>query len=202
MSTRLLVLAWLLVLAAGMSYGATREMWMWVDANGVTHYSDRPVPGAKLVSITSIEPVGGSQQVIPPAPSSTPRPANRAPPATQYQLLEFFEPENDESFFGTDVEVSVRLRSEPELAAGDRLRVYLDGKLLEGQQTGMEYSLSGLDRGAHSLAAQIVDAQGNERVRAEPLTFHIRQPTVVPAQSVGPNLRPKPPPRPQPKPGG
>lgn len=199
MSTRLLALGWLLVLVAGMSYGATREMWMWVDANGVTHYSDRPVPGAKLVSITSIEPAGTSQRVIPPAPSSPSKPANRASPATQYQLLEFFEPENGESFFGADAVVSVRLRSEPELAAGDRLRVFLDGKLLEDQQPAMEYSLSGLDRGAHSLAAQIVDANGDERIRAEPLTFHIRQPTVVPTRNVGPNLQAKPPPKPQPR---
>lgn len=199
MGTRLLVLAWLLALVAGASYGATREMWMWVDANGVTHYSDRPVPGAKLVSITSIEPVGSSQRVVPPASSTTSKPTNRAASATQYQLLEFFEPQNDESFFGADAVVDVRLRSEPELAAGDQLRVYLDGKLLEGQQEGLEYSLSGLERGAHSLAAQIVDAQGNEKVRAEPLTFHIRQPTVVPTRNVGPNLRP---PRPQPRPGG
>jgi hypothetical protein len=197
MNTRLLVLGWLLVLVACASYGATREMWMWVDANGVTHYSDRPVPGAKLVSITSIEPVG-TQGVIPPAPSSTSRPANRAPPATQYQLLEFFEPQNEESFFGADAVVNVRLRSEPELGAGDQLRVYLDGKLLQGQQPGMEYTLSGLDRGAHSLAAQIVGANGDERIRAEPLTFHIQQPTVVPTRNVGPNLQP----RPQPKPGG
>jgi Domain of unknown function (DUF4124) len=199
MNTRFLVLGWLLVLLAGASYGATREMWMWVDANGVTHYSDRPVPGAKLVSITSMEPVEGPQRVIPPAPPSASKPANRAAPATQYQLLEFFEPENGETFFGTDTVVNVRLRSEPDLATGDRLRVYLDGKLLEDQQPGMEYSLANLDRGAHSLAAQIVDAQGNEKIQAEPLTFNVREPTVVPARNVGPNLRP---PRPQPRPGG
>src|SRR5262245_43919211 len=134
MNTRFLVLGGLLVLAACASYGATRQMWMWVDANGVTHYSDRPVPGAKLVSITSMEPVGGPQRAIAPAAPSTSRPANRAASATQYQLLEFFEPENDETFFGTDAVVTVRLRSEPDLATGDRLRVYLDGKLLEDQQ--------------------------------------------------------------------
>jgi hypothetical protein len=200
MNTRLLALGWLLVLLACASQGATREMWMWVDANGVTHYSDRPVPGAKLVSITSMEPVEGPQRTIPPAAAPGSRPTSRAASATQYQLLEFFEPANDETFFGPDAVVNVRLRSEPDLATGDRLRVYLDGKLLEDQQPGMEYSLANLDRGAHSLAAQIVDAQGNEKVRAEPLTFHVREPTVVPTRNVGPNLRP-PPPRPQPRPG-
>jgi hypothetical protein len=199
MNTRFLVLGWLLVVLAGVSYGATRQMWMWVDASGVTHYSDRPVPGAKLVSITSMDPVESPKRVIAPASPSTSKPVNRAATATQYQLLEFFEPENDATFFGADAVVNVRLRSEPDLATGDQLRVYLDGKLLENQQADMEYSLADLDRGAHSLAAQIVDAQGNEKVQAQPLTFHIREETVAPARNVGPNLRP---PRPRPRPNG
>ena len=39
-----------LVLLAGLAGSARAEnIWKWVDARGVPHYSDRPVPGAVLV---------------------------------------------------------------------------------------------------------------------------------------------------------
>jgi hypothetical protein len=192
MSTRFLVLACLLALVS-QSNATTRQLWVWVDGQGVTHYSDRPAPGAKLVSITSPSP---SADAAAPAPatlpaSSTPR-RPQQPAAVEYRLLEIFEPESEESFFGVDTVVSVRMRSEPDLAAGDQTRLYVDAKLVEGQPPGLEYSLSGLERGAHSVRAVIVDALGNERIRSEPRVFHIRQPTANPAQNVGPKLRPRP----------
>ncbi|MGH8149470.1 MAG: DUF4124 domain-containing protein [Steroidobacteraceae bacterium] len=38
------------VVLAGLAAGAHAEnIWKWVDAKGVPHYSDRPVPGAVLI---------------------------------------------------------------------------------------------------------------------------------------------------------
>jgi hypothetical protein len=203
MGIRILVLCCALLAVAAQVAAATRQMWVWVDSKGVTHYSDRPVPGAKLISVATMEP---SEQ--PPAPMSTPpvppssRAARPAPPAVQYQLLEIFQPANDETFFGADATVDVRIRSEPDLAAGDQMRLYLDGELIARQQQGSEYSLQGLDRGAHTITAQIVDAQGKAKILSEPRVFHIRHETVgVPSRAVGPNLRPRPPPKPTPQPG-
>jgi Domain of unknown function (DUF4124) len=197
MSTRILVLGCLLAALAGSSYAATREVWVWVDSQGVTHYSDRPVPGAKRMSVTSMSP-SADAPVISPTPSTTVNTARSSSQAAavQYSVLEFFEPQDGESFFGADTVVNVRLRTEPDLAAGDVARLYLDGSPVEGQEQGLEYSLSGLERGAHSIIARVVDAQGNEKIRSEPRVFHIRQASVVPAQNVGPNLRPRPSPRP------
>ncbi len=89
------------------------------------------------------------------------------------------------------------MRVEPELAPDHYLRVYLDGKMIEGPDANStEHSFGNLERGAHSLIAQIVDGQGNLLIRSEPRVFHVRQPTVNPPSNVGPNLRPKPTPRP------
>ena len=45
MNTRVLLLGCLLALAV-QAQETKRELWTWKDANGVTQYSDRPVPGA------------------------------------------------------------------------------------------------------------------------------------------------------------
>jgi hypothetical protein len=196
MNTRVLLLGCLLALSV-QAQESKRELWKWKDANGVTQYSDRPVPGATKVEMYTSAP--------PPSAAPAARPATAAAqgkPAAgvQYQSLEIWQPESGESFFGTDATVNVRMRSEPSLASSDRLLLYLDGKLVEGAANSYEHALSNLERGVHSLAAVILDDKGNEKIRSEPRVFHIKLPTTIEPRAVGPALKPQAPPRPQPKP--
>ena len=82
------------------------------------------------------------------------------------------------------------MRSEPQLASGDRLLTYLDGKLLPGENA-YEHSLSNLERGVHSLTSVILDSKGNEKIRSAPVVFHIKQPTTINnPRNQGPAVRP------------
>ena len=197
MNTRVLLFGCLLALSV-QAQETKRDMWTWKDANGVTQFSDRPVPGARKITINSSSPapVAGPVTSTPPAPAAT-RPAS--PAAVSYQSLEIWSPESGESFFGADATVNVRMRSEPSLSGGDRLLLYLDGKLVEGAGNSYEHTLSNLERGVHSLAAVILDDKGNEKIRSEPRVFHIKLPTTIEPRAVCPALKP-PPPKPQPKP--
>lgn len=198
MRTRVLLLGCLFALA-NPAQGSTRDLWVWKDANGVTHYSDRPVPGAQKMTITGSTPVPASAA---PAASTATKPAGKPaePASVQYSLLEIWQPESGASFFGADASVNVRMRSEPQLAQGDRLLLYLDGKMVEGSPNAYEYDLTGIERGAHSLSALILDARGNEKIRSAPRVFHIKQQAVDNPRNVGPALKPPPPPAPAPKP--
>jgi len=196
MNTRVLLLGCLLALAV-QAQETKRELWTWKDANGVTQYSDRPVPGAKRVELTG---------VTAPATAAA-APAVAAPPvrapakaAVQYQSLEIWQPAQDEAFFGADAAVSVRLRSDPDLAAGDRLVLALDGRRVDGRPDSYEYQLTNLSRGAHSLEAAIVDERGNTKIRSESRVFHVQQPSVKDPRAVGPKLNPPGQPRPTPGP--
>lgn len=171
-----------------------REIWMWTDSNGVTHYTDRPVKGAKKLSFSVSEP----EAPPPPPPGASVAPTEQAAPeAVKYRSLEIWQPENGESFFEADSVVNVRMRVDPDLAEGDRLLLYLDGKLVEGPEGSLEYALEGIDRGAHSVTAVILDPRGNEKIRSEPRVFHRKQPTIISPQAVGPNVRPPQRPRPR-----
>lgn len=196
MNTRVLLLGCLLALSS-QAQDSKRELWTWKDANGVTQYSDRPVPGAKRVELAGVTPASPTT-VAAPAKSPTGGAVKPGQAATvDYRSLEIWQPENGASFFGADAAVDVRMRSDPDVASGDRLMLYLDGKLVEGAPNSLEYNLSNLDRGVHSITAVITDQKGNERIRSEPRVFHIKQPSTVPPGAVGPKL--KPPPKPQPK---
>lgn len=196
MKTRTVLLGCLLAMAV-QAQETRRELWTWKDANGVTQFSDRPVPGAKRVELTGV--------TAPPTAAAAPAvaaPPTRAPAkaAVQYQLLEFLQPAQDETFFGADAAVTVRLRSDPDLAAGDRLVLALDGRRVDGRPDSYEYQLTDLPRGAHSLQAAIVDDQGNTKIRSESRVFHVQQPSVKDPRAVGPKLNPPGQPRPTPGP--
>jgi len=190
MKTCVALLASLLAVAA-VAQEAKRDVWVWTDQNGVTQYSDRPVPGAKKLQLSTASPA--------PAPAAAAAaPATAANPAAQdvvYQRVEIWQPENGQTFFGADATVDVRMRTDPALSSEDTLLLFLDGKLIETAPDALEHTLSNLERGAHTLSAVIMDGQGEEKIRSEPRVFHIRQPTVIQPRAVGPNIKPKPTPR-------
>jgi hypothetical protein len=185
MKTRILVLASCLLAFASQAQESKKELWTWTDANGVVHFSDTPGPGAKRLDLVVTGPPSGG------APASAAS-ASAQPPAesvTTYNLLEIWQPENEASFFDADATVNVRIRTEPAVAEGDTLRLFLDGMRVEGADNLLEYTFQNLERGTHSITATIRDAKGVEKIRSQPVVFYMKQNTIIAPRAVGPNLR-------------
>jgi len=200
MKTRMLLLLGCMLAMSSNAQTTKREMWVWKDANGVTHYSDIPAPGAKKMEIIGTTPVAPPPSQAPSASSAPARPAVRD--QRRYTSLEFLAPEDGGTFFGPDTEVEVRWRSEPELASADQLSLYLDGTVVEAARNASYYKFTNLERGSHSVIAVIRDGRGEEQIRSTPRSFSIQQTAVDNPRNVGPALKPKPipPPAPAPKP--
>ena len=169
---------------------ASQTVWKWVDEQGVTHFSDRPVPGATKVDISSSNraDVQSSAQSF-----STPPPA-----ATQFQYREFdiAKPAEGEVFSNSGGEVPVDIRLNPQLNAEHTLGLYLDGRLVEGfPENATQYSLSNISRGEHTVLARITDGSGREITVTSAIHFTVHQQSAA-QPPVGPAL--KPPPKPQP----
>jgi hypothetical protein len=196
MKTRILILASCLLAFASQAQETKKELWTWRDANGVVHFSDTPGPGAKRVDLVVTGPPSGGATAQAPATASAAAQPPTAP-ATTYTLLEIWQPENGASFFDANATVNVRIRTEPAVAEGDSLQLYLDGTRIEGADSGLDYTLENLDRGAHSITATIRDARGNEKIRSQPVVFYMKQNTIIAPRAVGPGVRPVPRPTPR-----
>ena len=62
-----------------------------------------------------------------------------------------------------------RRADDPRLQPGDQIFVRLDGSAAQhGKPTGGQFSLSPVDRGTHSLAAQVRDSDGTVLCQAPP----------------------------------
>ena len=184
-----LCLAVALCCAASGVHGAT-TLYKWVDDNGVTHYSDRPEPGAQRVKIAAAQTYkGGSPQ----AGESRGQP-NRPGNASSYTRLEITSPEDGAVLWNIGGRVEVAAALEPELADGHQLWFILDGKSHQGS-AGSATSLE-VPRGSHTLSASVTDAAGAEVITSAPISFVVRQ-TSVAQPPEGPALPQKPKPKPK-----
>lgn len=188
-------LASFLLLGVALAASAT-EVWRWKDANGVVHYSDSPVPGAERVNAGPAPKPGGANA----APASRAfRQADEtpAPPPPRYTRCEVTKPANDLTFHGAEP-VMASVMIEPMLQSGHRLQVLLNGSVYPqwgGNLTS--FTFAGLNRGAYTLAVNVLDANGGTACAGPAINFYIQQPSLLsPArqqQAKPPPVKPPPP---------
>jgi hypothetical protein len=167
---------WMLLLLVFCAGAVASEMWRWVDANGVVHYSDRPRPGAERVEVGAAQTF--SAPVI--APSRRDEPATEGEPAPLYSRLGIVSPAEGETLWNIGGELSVQVAVEPRLASGHQLRIFLDGSQVEGVPQGAtQFTIGEVFRGERRLRASIVDARGRELVSSETITFYVQQTSVL-----------------------
>ena len=166
---------------------ASATTYKWVDSKGVTHYSDRPQPGAEIVELQPAQTFDAS------AATPAQRPAARnqqASEAVRYEL-DVWKPENNETFQNTGNVVSVGLRLEPDLQDGHAIWIYLDGKRVDGlPASGSSFEVPNVARGTHTLTVVVADLSGATLVSSPAITFHLHQPSLL-----APNRVPRPTPR-------
>lgn len=169
---------------------ASQTVWKWVDESGVTHYSDRSVPGATKMEIAGgnrADP--GTSSYSQSSSSATTQPANAGPPYTDFEI---WKPADTETISNSGGAVDVEIRLQPALQSGHDLYLYMDGRLLENQPSDTtSFSLTDVPRGQHTLRAVI---QGNgQRLQEAPLVrFNVHQESAA-QPPVGPSVNPQPP---------
>jgi hypothetical protein len=178
--------AWLaLVLFA--SGALATDVYTWVDAEGVRHWSDQAVPGARKVHLDEVptyrnEPAspGGTATRKKPALS---KPAPPKPPGDQpgkYRVLQIVTPTEQEVLWNIGGQLPVALRIEPNLQAGDRVQLLLDNRPLEGlPPTDTQYQLTDVYRGIHTLRAEVRDPDGRLMGSSNPVTFTVKQTSTI-----------------------
>lgn len=141
------------ILVANVSVAAVYKS---VDANGNVVYSDEPSKNAKEISLPPISIVP-SLTPVDLARASTVQDPTPQPRVTQYQLS-FVSPLPDQVIRKPD-SVNVTVNSVPALANGDVMTILLDGVVIANGNSAT-VSTENLDRGTHSLAARVMNANG------------------------------------------
>jgi len=174
------------------------EVFKSTNADGEVVYSDTRTKGAEELK-------------LPPLPTYTPPPITPLAPATSaaaavdpeaYKEFVFLKPENDATIRNNLGVIMAALRLTPALnnTFDHRIQFYLDGKAYGKPGGALHATMSGVDRGEHTLSAAVLNADGDTLISAGPVTVHIRRESINnPNNPNNPN-RPKPAPAPRPVP--
>jgi hypothetical protein len=190
---RMRVLASTVLLLAGGAVLAAGPTYRWVDAQGQVHYSDRPVEGAvevELPGITSYTPPAiDSAPQAPAETAAAPAAATEIPRPTGVRVT---SPQPEETLWNLGGRLPVAVTVEPELSAGLKINLYLDGnRVVDGAPGRLAFELDGIERGEHSLSAAVEDEAGTEILRSEPIRFYVQQTSIQPQQAPTPQPRPR-----------
>jgi C4-dicarboxylate-specific signal transduction histidine kinase len=92
--------------------------------------------------------------------------------AQAYQEVRIVAPDNDTTIHSNNGHLSVEVTLTPALAAGDRLALLLDAKKV-AQERKLHFKLNNIDRGTHTLQAQVIAADGKVLATSPLVVFHM-----------------------------
>lgn len=172
----------LLLVSLTLCFGvfAQERVYKRVNPDGSVEYSDQPIQGAEVMKVPK-----GSTFTMPETPASAAAPADTGAEEVKvvYDNLEISRPSNDETIRSNEGKLTALARVEPALDANHRFRWSLDGEIVQDVNSP-ELRLNNIDRGSHTLQAEIVDANGRVIISSESVTFHLmryRIPSAPPA---------------------
>ncbi|NLO81102.1 MAG: DUF4124 domain-containing protein [Xanthomonadaceae bacterium] len=168
----------LLLALALLPLPAWSQVYKWQDESGRWHYSDSPRPGAvelDLPPIQTYQAPPSERQLQALSRSSAEQSAPE--PEISYARVEFAAPGPEATIRNAIGEVGVVLVLEPGLREGHTVRLLLDGQPAAEPVASTAFTLMNVDRGAHQLSAEILDARGRVVARAGPQVFYMHRPS-------------------------
>ncbi|MCI0749715.1 MAG: DUF4124 domain-containing protein [Nevskiales bacterium] len=163
-----------LLLASGSI--AAAQVYKWVDDKGVVHYTDKPPSKdskpAKLPPLHTYKPEGSTE------PASAGMEALDGTPAEAPQIT-LVSPTADQTFHAAEGTVPVSVQTSTALFGDQRLMYFLDGASRSPPIAETSFTLTGVERGTHTVSVALVDSAGNELSRSAAVTFHMQPPTIL-----------------------
>jgi len=166
MSRLLLIFVFLIAATAS----AEEKGYKVVRPDGTVEFSDQPQPGA--VEIPLPQSQGYEPAPLPPSESDRGVAHNAVKSVVTYRQLTITAPVADETFQSAEGPVHVQVQIEPSLQPGHKLVILLDGK---AAGSGVSATLANLDRGTHTVSAEVRDGDGKVVKSSAPVTFHVKQ---------------------------
>nr|WP_298379480.1 DUF4124 domain-containing protein [uncultured Halomonas sp.] len=173
-----------------------------VDAQGNTVFTDTPSQDSQRIKLKSLTVVP-SQEPEPPASKAPKTSAEKkaAPrssrnvsggPFMPYSTFRIASPEDGytlQTGYAGDIVIDIAV--EPELRKDHRIRLLMDGDVSQSAMHTQVFMLSNLNRGEHTLRAELIDSQGQVRHRSDPVTLYVQRASVnLPSNPNNPAGRP------------
>jgi len=146
------------------------EIYKGTDAEGNVIYSDEELPNTTEIQVP--EPTS--------IPMPKPEPKKTVEEETEdtvaYELFKILSPSKDETIriASGDMPVSLSITPELDIEQGHRITVYIDGTA-SLSTTKLNIQIPNVDRGSHSVRAEIKDNKNKVLIKSNTVTFHMKR---------------------------
>lgn len=151
------------------------EIYQWTDSQGVIHFSDTPHEGATKLKLPDFQTYSA-----PSIKQDTPPPDedNLGEKQDKYKKIAILQPLNESTIRNNQGFIPITILLEPNLSPGDKLQIIVDGAPLGDPQPNLNFELSGIERGTHTIAVQVVNANGGVILSTDTITIYMQRPRV------------------------
>lgn len=152
------------------SLAVNADIYKFLDENGNVVFTDHPEVGAEKIKKQELQTISAQ-----PVPKPVARKKKEEP--VSYTAFAISSPKNDDTVRENNGMLNVDLEIEPSLRTkeGHKVTILLDGKAVAKPSSATSFTLDGLDRGEHTIAATITDKKGNEVAVAPAVTVHFKR---------------------------
>jgi len=145
-----------------------------LDAEGNTVYSDTPSIGAEKITPPPISTIEPGPKLEPGLPDTENKDAK---PPTSYTRFSIVQPGNDDVIWDNQGSIPLSMALDPALdtANGHGVWVYVDGRAMVKQSPSLVQPISGMNRGTHTIRAEIRDSAGKVLKRTGTISVHLKK---------------------------
>lgn len=172
---------------------AQSTLYTWEDADGVVHFSDQPRPGAKPLALKApeVEPPAAepdtildtTSEVSPSDSVSDPSvtdadPTSPSDDALAQPIISMLTPAHQQTIRDNSGTITVTATSNRKLNKGHTAHLRLDGKVIGRAQTDLDWQLTNIDRGEHTLQVELLK-YGKVIASSETVTVFLHRASVL-----------------------
>jgi hypothetical protein len=173
----------LLMFSLAMTAGALlAQVYKIIDEDGNVTYTDQPpADGSKPIELRPISVIEAPIYATAPQADEESAEGEDGKEMSLKYLRENYKdfaiiaPQSEESVWHPEGPITVAWNVAYKLQEGMRVSVFVDGSL-QATTSAQIIPVSGLERGEHTVKAELKDAQNRMIASAGPVTFFIRQP--------------------------
>ena len=192
---KIFILTLITLSLAFMASPLTAEVYKTVDKDGNVTYTDKPPPdGSEPMELPGLSVIESPEyqktareleaEAIANGTQTEPEEIPLRKLRNDFKDFAIVSPQQEESVWRPDGPVTIAWSTGTQMLPGMKVTVTLDGKKLS-TTTDRMVLVPNMERGEHTVAAELTDARNRRVALSEPVTFFIRQPGLYNRARVG-----------------